>query len=276
MTKPRFDAASPDLGLVRQVVLQRLARQPGWEQLEDDNAKSFEFYLDFDPPRANSWEVFGRCLADVFWQLVVEGILAPGKSLGGGYMQNLPWFHRTRYGATVIAAGEYSPHDPIGYLSRLESRVPQVDPTVRIYVAESLSTFLHGNLTASMVMLGVAAERVFDLICEALEPALLDAAEKSKFQKLLTQLSVRRRLDWVHEKMRRLEDGRPPAGYPDRASVMTIAIYELMRAQRNDLGHPREEPPRPSRDDAFAHLQIFPTYYATAESLRAFLRTSNV
>ncbi len=191
-------------------------------------------------------------------------------------MQNLPWFHRTQYGATVIAAGGYSPHDPIGYLSRLESRVSQVDPTVRIYLSESLGTFLHGNLTASMVMLGVAAERVFDLICDALAPALLDPVEKSTFHKLLTQLSVRRRLDWVHGKMRRLEDGRPPAGYPDRATVMTIAIYELMRAQRNDLGHPREEPPRPSRDDAFAHLQIYPTYHTTAESLRSFLGTCNV
>lgn len=130
MPKPRFDAANPDVGLVRQVVLQRLADQPGWEQIEDDNAQSFERYLEFDPPRPNSAEVFGRCLTDVFWQLVVEGVLVPGKSLGG-YMQNLPWFHRTPYGKAVLEAGEYVPHDPIGYLARLDSRLSQVDPTVR-------------------------------------------------------------------------------------------------------------------------------------------------
>jgi hypothetical protein len=57
---------------------------------------------------------------------------------------------------------------------------------------------------------------------------------------------------------------------------MIVAIYELMRAQRNDFGHPTESPPRPSREDANAHLQIFPTYYATAEALRSFLKTNTV
>ena len=65
-------------------------------------------------------------------------------------------------------------------------------------------------------------------------------------------------------------------GYPDRASVMIVAIYELIRTQRNDFGHPREAPPRPNRDDVNAHLQIFPTYYATAEALRQFLATNHI
>jgi hypothetical protein len=258
-------------------VLQRLLKEPSWEQLDDDNAKSFEPFLTFNPPRPNDREVFGRCLLDVFWQFVAEGVLAPGKGIGGGtYMQNLPWFHRTAYGAGVIAAGEYMPHDPIDFLARLDRRVPSADPTVRAYLGESLTTFLHGNLLASMVMLGVAAERVFDLVCETLEPALADASERAQLAKLLLQMSVRKRLDWVHAKLRRIEDAKRPTGYPDRASVMVIAIYELMRAQRNDLGHPREDPPRPSRDDAHAHLQIFPTYYATAEALRSFLKVNQV
>jgi hypothetical protein len=259
---------------VRRIVLQRLLKDPSWEQLDDDNAKSFEGFLTFDPPRPDDREVFGRCLLDVFWQLVAEGVLSPGKGLGS--MGNLPWFHRTAYGARVIAIGEYIPHDPVDFLSRLDRKVPSSDPTVRAYLAESLTTFLHGNLLASMVMLGVAAERVFDLVCETLEPALADASERAQLNKLLRQMSVRKRLDWVHAKLRNIEDTKRPTGYPDRASVMVIAIYELMRAQRNDLGHPREDPPRPSRDDAYAHLQIFPTYYATAELLRSFLKSNQV
>src|SRR6266566_8713944 len=101
MDRPKFDAAQPNHPLVRQVVLQRLRQSPGWEQIEDDNAKGFKSFVDFDPPRPNDADVFGLIVLDVFWQLVTEGVLAPGKSLAGAHMQNLPWFHRTAYGQAV-------------------------------------------------------------------------------------------------------------------------------------------------------------------------------
>jgi hypothetical protein len=75
MQKPQFDGAYPDSALVRRVVLQRLLKDPSWEHLDDDNAKSFEPFLTFDPPRPDDRQVFGRCLLDVFWQFVAEGVL---------------------------------------------------------------------------------------------------------------------------------------------------------------------------------------------------------
>jgi hypothetical protein len=275
MRRPAFDAAYPDLALVRRIFFQRLQREPNWDRLEDDNGKSFEQFVDFEPGRPDGHQVFGRCILDVFWDLVSERVLAPGKSLNAS-MQNTPFFHRTAYGHTVIAAGEYLPHDPISFLTRLDAHVPNVDATVRAYLAESLATFLHGNLTASMVMLGVAAERVFLLLCETLALALTDPRESAHFKKLLPQISIRPKLNWVHNKLRTIEAGKRPAGYPEQASFMATGIYELMRAQRNDLGHPREDPPRPTREDAYVHLQVFPSYYATAEDLRKFLKTNTV
>jgi hypothetical protein len=273
MDKPKFDAASPDLSLVRQIVLQRLRQSPEWNQF-DDVASAFTPLVDFNPARPGDYGVFGVCLLDVFWQLVSEGVLAPGLTLNGS-MMNLPWFHRTAYGQKVIAAGDYVPHDRAGYLRRLQGRVSAVDGTVLTYLDESLTTFLHGNLLASMVMLGVAAERVFDLLCEALEPALLDSVERADLSSLLQKVSVRPKLDWVHAKLRRIESRRPE-DFPDRSSVMVTSIYDLIRLQRNDLGHPREAPPRVGREDASAYLQIFPTYYERAETLRSFLRLNKV
>jgi hypothetical protein len=213
---------------------------------------------------------------DVVWNLIAEGVIAPGKSISPS-MQNLPWFHLTAYGRTVVASDEYEPHDPVGYLARVDSKVTDVDSTVRSYLAESLSTFLHGDLVASTVMLGVAAERVFDLVCESLVLALLDGKERAELEKRIKARSIKPRLDWVHEKLRKIEQNSPrPAGFPESATLMVIAIYDLMRAQRNDLGHPRTNPPRQSREDVYVHLQIFPGYYATAESLRACLATSSV
>ena len=276
MERPRFSPARPDIVLLRQIMLQRLRQDPNWEQIEDDNGKGFRTLLEIEPQPPGLDDAFAQSLLDVFWELVNEGVLAPGKNLAGGDMQNLPWFHCTAYGKTVIAAGEYVPHDTTGYLARLSARVQPVDATVRAYLEESLRTFLHGDFVASMVMLGVAAERVFLLVCESLVAALKDAGERDEFAKVLKQQAMRKKLDWVNGKLRRIEDGKRPAGYPDRASLMVVAMYDLMRAQRNDVGHPREDPPRVPREEANAHIQIFPSYYETAETLRAFLKANIV
>ena len=57
---------------------------------------------------------------------------------------------------------------------------------------------------------------------------------------------------------------------------MLVTIYDLMRCQRNELGHPREAPPNMHRQDAFVNLQIFPRYYEIAEQMRAFLANNLV
>ena len=67
-----------------------------------------------------------------------------------------------------------------------------------------------------------------------------------------------------------------PTGFPENVSIMITAIYDLLRGQRNDLGHPRETPPMLSREDAFVNLQIFPRYYQTAETIRSFLAANKV
>ena len=55
---------------------------------------------------------------------------------------------------------------------------------------------------------------------------------------------------------------------------MLLAICDLMRCQRNELGHPREAPPSVQRPDAFVNLQIFARYYEIAEELRSFLASN--
>jgi hypothetical protein len=57
---------------------------------------------------------------------------------------------------------------------------------------------------------------------------------------------------------------------------MVTAIYDMIRMQRNDLGHPREHPPRMSQGDAHANLLMFPRYYETAEMVRRFLAANRV
>ena len=173
----------------------------------------------------------------MFWQFVVEGVLAPGMDSSN---LKLPWFHITKYGRGVLATSEPQPYDPTGYLARVRERIASPDPTVMAYLAESLETFRKGNRVASTVMLGIAAERVFLLLCDSLAGALSNASEKTAFAKLLDRFPMKPKLDWVHTKIQQIQKQARP-GFPDNATIMLVAIYDLMRCQRNELGHPRED-----------------------------------
>ena len=57
---------------------------------------------------------------------------------------------------------------------------------------------------------------------------------------------------------------------------MVVAIYDLIRQQRNEFGHPREDPLQLTRDDMLGGLQSFIRYCETAGELRTCLATTTV
>lgn len=268
-----FDPGTADIDIARQIVFARLRKDPKWDQL-DKTGEGFAPFVEYVP--SPGW-TDGRprllVLAhDVFWQLVCEGVLSPGSDSSNS---NLPFFHVTEYGKLVLTSSEPQPYDPTGYLAALRDRIAAPDPTVLAYLAESLETFRRSNLVASTVMLGIAAERVFLLLCDSLEGALSNPSEKSAFAKLVKAFPIKPKLDWAHQKIQQIQNQRL-TGFPDNATIMTIAIYDLIRCQRNDLGHPREVPPNVKRADAFVNLQIFPRYFELAEEVRVFLASHPV
>jgi hypothetical protein len=125
------------------------------------------------------------------------------------------------------------------------------------------------------VMLGIGAERVFLLLCEATLKSLSDGAEKATFGKLIERYPIKPKLDWLHAKFGELQKSGPP-GFPDNACLTVTAIYDLLRAQRNDLGHPRENPPSPHPENVLVSLQVFPRFYEAAEVIRKCLSEPNI
>ncbi|MEO8372849.1 MAG: hypothetical protein ABI806_26930, partial [Candidatus Solibacter sp.] len=268
--KVLYDPSTAGLETARQIVFSRLRADRDWHQL-DKTGDGFSPFVEYLEGREGRWHL--TVLAnEVFWLLLGEGILSPGMDYSN---PNLPWFHITSHGRNVLASAEPQPYDPTGYLTGLRGRISAPDPTVLAYIAESLETFRKDNLVASTVMLGIAAERVFLLLCASLERALIDPAEKAQFTKVLSRFSMKPKLDWVHDKIQKIQK-RPPAGFPENATIMIVAIYDLMRGQRNELGHPRELPPCVKREDAFVNLQIFPRYYEIAEQTTEFLASNPV
>jgi hypothetical protein len=111
-----FDARSQDIDAVRQIVFERLRRDASWSQL-DMTGDGFAPYVDYFGQDGRRPLMF--LAQEVFWQMVVEGILAPGMD---SHNLNLPWFHVTKHGREVLASSEPQPYDPTGYLARLRSK----------------------------------------------------------------------------------------------------------------------------------------------------------
>ncbi len=260
---------------VRQIVFARLRGDKEWCQ-RDGSGEGFERYVEYVAPnemaRRYDRDRLVFLAQEVFWQLVGECILAPGLNPNN---LDLPWFHITEYGKQLLESTEPQPYDASGYMRNLLERVPNADPTLVAYLAEGLDTFRKGNFVASAVMLGIGAERVFLLLCEAIVGGLADPSEKTKFQKILDRFPMKPKLDWVQNKFQETQKNGP-RGFPDNATIMIGTIYDLMRNQRNELGHPRETPPRMKREDVFANLQVFPRYYEIAEEIRNLLKTTTI
>lgn len=272
ITKRRFDSADPNAAaVVRDVILTRLRLDTNFTQIGAVESTWEQRYVDFATERDR--EPFGMSLLDSFWQLIIQGVIAPGANTSN---PNLPHFHLTEYGRRAIAELDYSPHDPAAYLRQLGKEVANPDATVLAYLKESLNAFEHGAIVASTMMLGIAAERVFLLVCDSLRASLADAKEEADFNKILDKNPVKPKLDWLADKLRRIPTPKRPTGFPDDADIQLSGICNLIRCQRNDVGHPREAPPTVTRDQALGYLRLFPAYYATAEAMREFLTQNKV
>jgi len=273
LTAPKtivFDVKdSRGLEIARQVVFARLKTDHTWKHLPvtpNTDFPSIEF-AGFQAP-----ERFTEFVLDIFWELIMQGVIAPGSSTQS---PNLPWFHVTEYGRKVLDANEYVPHDPTHYLENLRKAISAPDATVMAYLAEALNCFTKGALVAATILLGVASERVFLLVCSSLQKALSDSTERDKFTKLLARNAMKPKLDWVQQKIEKIQATKQHP-LPDNVNMMLSVIYDLVREQRNELGHPRDAPPQLQREEVFANLCIFPTYYKTAQTVTAYFDTNQV
>jgi hypothetical protein len=108
-------------------------------------------------------------------------------------------------------------------------------------------------------MLGVASERAFLQLCDSFLKALSDPKEAKALSSTLQANAIKPKEDWVLNKIQALQKTRPRP-LPDNVNIMLTVIFDFIRSQRNNLGHPQENPPKTTREEAFVNLRIFPKY----------------
>ena len=207
MAKIEFYFKKPDLTIVRHVVVQRLREDASWNQL-DSTGDGFLPYVEMQGPWISQFACYA---SEVCWHLLTTSVLAPGFDPSN---ERLPFFHLTAFGRRFVKTGDWPVYDESEYLGRLGQLSKDPDRTVIAYLTESLRSFERGNFVAASVMLGIGAERVFLLLCEATLKSLSDGAEKATFGKLIERYPIKPKLDWLHAKFGELQKSGPP-GFPD-------------------------------------------------------------
>jgi len=186
---------------------------------------------------------------EALWGLLGEGLifLDPAGQQTAGSWDNWRW-RLSDVGKEVVKSGSWHPRDPERFLARMHERAPGLEAAALGYLEEALRAFNARCYLASSVMLGVAAEHVFERLARAFVAAQPDDGAKLKRQ-LDDGTSQYRRFG---EFRKRLEPIRStlPDGLAD--AITLDAVADLLRVTRNAAGHPTGQ--QVDAETAYTHL----------------------
>jgi len=212
-------------------------------------------------------QVAPRQLMAVLWQLLAEGLVFIDYEQPSP--ENWLWVITER-GRRVVSSGEYEPDDPEGYVRRLQSRVDSLDELVVLYTREALHAYSTSCYLASAVMLGVASERAFQVLGEAIV-TWLPHSEAVGFRRVFENPRQAYQAKFL-EFRKRLEPHKPdlPLEFSESMALTLDSVLDLLRIARNEAGHPTGR--RVDREDAYISLQMFARYVEKMFKLRAFFK----
>lgn len=213
----------------------------------------------------------GEDLLDIVNSLILEGILRWGYNFGNA---GPPFMGLTKYGRTVLQSEEPIPNDPYGYLQKLEQKIPNIDENVRMYLEESLLTFQKNTFMASAIMLGVAAEGVFNILYDSLIDSVTSTKIKDELQKIRDSAKTKRRIDLLRETILVKCKDKIPRKLTDDFESKTDPLFNLIRQIRNDVGHPTGI--TVDRMTMFVNLQLFVPYCETSYTWVDFLNKNKL
>lgn len=166
--------------------------------------------------------------------------------------------HSVHHFRTTPAARGLRPGDLAeGWLwsGDVTKRFPEIaawDPTVATYFQLAVQTLQAGVLEAAAFLLGGAAERLLDVLRTHLGSKVRDEDWRKR------QASAEK-IDFLAQFFRSEGKARARADLISAAEILE-AIGHANRLGRNDVGHPRADPPRLSRFTVGARVGEFSAY----------------
>jgi len=148
------------------------------------------------------------------------------------------------------------------YLDLVRRKVPAIDPISEAYLREASNCYHSYNVAASLVMLGVALEKRFDVMLQG----LLLSPNGTAFQPAAKETFFGAKV----VKFRNIVQSQNPSPFAkelrDTLSTKLNAILEVIRQARNDHGHPTKLPDA-DREYVYILLRLFISIAATMQAV---------
>lgn len=207
--------------------------------------------------------------------LIAQNVVSPGAYRN--YGQELPNFHVTKYGMSCLAVRDILPYDPEGYIAKLKS-LATIDPWEEFYISQSLRCFNAGAYEASLILIGIEAEYIAEMLLDKMKGFLQtnEIAMKATFETALANKKVISKKYQEYETIINSLRNLPPTGarkYPDLEVLCShldntvrplFAAY--LRLSRNELAHPSA-----MRIDRIECLMFFVTFMKYCDYQHKFL-----
>ena len=188
---------------------------------------------------------------DVFWDLFRQGYITLGLNDAN---PQWPFFRLSHFGRGTLAAGTpHRFHDAAGYVRMLREAAPDVGDIAVTYLEEAVASFYAGCMLATAVMLGAAAEAEFIRLTETAENSLTHG---QNFKGLSSERFIKTRITKFNQALTPLRSTLAPKRDFEDLDTNLTQIQAVIRAARNDAGHPSASPPL-SREQTYVNLQLF-------------------
>jgi hypothetical protein len=226
-----------------------------------------------------------RLMRQRIWELYVQGVLAPGTKLNPEVDPAYPGKHddtwvcldrvmMTPYGTRVLGDSEdrIRVHDPDGYLAKFRNADPRPDEEMMRYVEQRVSVFRGGHFLATIVLLGVASERLVEVLAETLRDALGDPSGTEWFNnRYRNKRDLSARFKALSGKlMNEYGEELSRAKLKDAFNGVVTLTFDQMRLARNDIAHPQGREFTWNETGGFLHS--FVQYFTYTNRVIAFLR----
>jgi len=198
-------------------------------------------------------------------ELIGAGVLVRGYS---SQQPNPGIVQPTEFGLSCLQAGAINPYDPDGYLASINAAVPNLDAVAESYLEEGLDCLRRQCHKAAAVMLGGASEAVMLALISAFHDALQNPNQRQQFERhAIKEWQIKKRVDYFRGRLAALPPQFLPHALREDLDIKLDGIFALLRAARNDAGHPNLNPS--TRETVHGNYLLFPSYCTRAYGLIA-------
>jgi hypothetical protein len=226
-------------------------------------------------------------MRQTFWEFFLQGILAPAPKRNPLEDSIYPEKHQdfwlyldyvmlTPYGVQILidSKNRIQVHDPDGYLTNFWGASPPPDNEMMRYLSECVAVFRGGHLLASVVLLGVASERLIEVLAKSLRDALGDPTGTRWFQtKYSNKRDISTRFNVLSGKlMQEYGEALRQQKLKDGFQGVVTLTFEEIRLARNDIAHPTDR--QFTWNEVSGFLHNFVQYFRYINAIIAFLKNN--